>query len=87
MDSIDVTRLSSKGQIVIPFDVRTTLGLAAGTRFVVYGQGDTIFLKRIGKPSREENRRLLADSRKLARTSRLKKGTLGQVVAKVRETQ
>ena len=66
MDAVDVTKLSSKGQVVIPMEVRVTLGLEAGARFVVYGQGDTVILKRIGKPSREEGRRLLADSRALA---------------------
>lgn len=87
MDTVDVTRLSSKGQVVIPMDVRATLGLAAGTRFVVYGQGDTVILKRIGKPSREEGRKMLADSRSLARESGLKKRMLNQAMAKVRGTR
>lgn len=83
MEAVDVTKLSSKGQVVIPMDVRMTLGLETGARFVVYGQRDTVILKRIGKPSREEGRRLLADSRALARKSGLKKAALATAISRV----
>jgi AbrB family looped-hinge helix DNA binding protein len=45
----EITRMSSKGQVVIPEDIRTALGLVAGSVFAVYGRkdADTILLKRI----------------------------------------
>lgn len=86
MDVVDVTKMSSKGQIVIPQEVRATLGLESGTRFVVFGQGDTIYLKRIGRPTREEGRRLLEDSQKLARRAGLTKSDLKRSIAKARRT-
>ena len=38
MEALATTRLSSKGQVVIPEEVRTRLGLKAGVQFVVVGE-------------------------------------------------
>ena len=40
MSSIATTRLSSKGQIVIPEEVGNELDLEPGAQFVVMGEGD-----------------------------------------------
>lgn len=42
------TRLSAKGQVVIPKDVRERLGLVAGTVFDVVELGGEVILKRKG---------------------------------------
>ena len=42
MDDIATTRLSSKGQVVIPEAIRKRLGLEPGTEFVVLGENDTV---------------------------------------------
>lgn len=84
MNAVDVTKMSSRGQVVIPQDIRNTLGLENGTRFVVYGQGDTVVLKRVGRPSADEGRRLLAASRKLARRAGIKRASVKKAIAKVR---
>lgn len=52
--SIETIRMSSKGQIVIPADIRAELNIAEGSIFAVVGSKDTIVLKRIGTPSKEE---------------------------------
>jgi AbrB family looped-hinge helix DNA binding protein len=39
MNSYATTKLSSKGQVVIPEEVRNDLGLNEGDQFVVIGQG------------------------------------------------
>ena len=51
MESVATTRMSSKGQIVIPEAVRTKLGLEPGDQFVVLGEDDVIVLKAIEIPS------------------------------------
>ena len=47
MATVATTKLSSKGQVVIPEDVRKALGLEVGAQFVVMGDGDLVILKRI----------------------------------------
>jgi AbrB family looped-hinge helix DNA binding protein len=39
------TRMSSKGQVVIPERIRQQLRLQAGTQFVVVGDRDVVILK------------------------------------------
>ena len=45
--ALDFTRLSEKGQIVIPSEMRKKMKLKGGTRFVILGQEDTIVLRRV----------------------------------------
>ncbi len=47
MGQIDITRVSSKGQIVIPFELRN--GLEEGDKLVVIRNGDQIILKKADK--------------------------------------
>jgi len=65
--SLDFTRLSGKGQVVIPSEMRKRMKLKEGTRFVMLGLGDTIVLRKIGL-SRERFRlkQLLSKSREEA---------------------
>ncbi len=45
------TKLSAKGQVVIPKDVRDRLGLTEGTLFDIIERGDEVVLKpRLGAP-------------------------------------
>ena len=54
MSAVATTKLSSKGQVVIPEDVRKELGLEPGAQFVVMGEGDVVILKKIEAPDRQE---------------------------------
>ncbi|MCP8316430.1 MAG: AbrB/MazE/SpoVT family DNA-binding domain-containing protein, partial [archaeon] len=45
--AIDMTRLSERGQIVIPNEMRRRMGLKEGTRFLVMGLEDTIVLRKL----------------------------------------
>ena len=67
MHELSTTRLSTKGQVVIPEEVRTSLGLEPGARFVVLCEGDIVILKRIDPPSPREVRALAARTRRRAR--------------------
>ena len=57
------TKLSSRGQVVIPEEVRNDLGLNEGDQFVVIGQGDAVILKLITPPKLEEFHELLSQAR------------------------
>ena len=60
MDDLATTRLSSKGQVVIPEAIRKRLGLEPGTEFVVLGEDDTVVLKPIAAPSMREFDEIIA---------------------------
>jgi len=45
--AIDLTRLSEKGQVVIPNEIRKKMRLKEGMRFVVMGLNDTIVLRKL----------------------------------------
>jgi len=52
---IEITKLSSRGQIVIPKNIREKLSWAAGDRVAVEVQGDMVILRRLSlKGYREE---------------------------------
>lgn len=78
------TKLSSKGQIVIPEEVRDDLGLKEGMQFIVMGQGDTVILRAITPPSKEDMAQLLAQARTWAKKAGIKKSDVAKAVKKVR---
>jgi AbrB family looped-hinge helix DNA binding protein len=84
MGSVGTTRMSSKGQVVIPEDIRKTLGLEVGAHFVVMGDGDTVVLKRIGVPAKGELRELIGKVRSSARRSGIQHADVGEAIRRVR---
>lgn len=84
MASIATTKLSSKGQVVIPEEIRKQLGLKEGDQFVVVGQDDAVILKSIKKPALNEFDSLIDTARRQARDARLKRSDIGKAIAKVR---
>ncbi len=44
---IDVTKVSDKGQVVIPKEIRDKLGFKEGTRLIVVATEDAVVLQRI----------------------------------------
>lgn len=84
MQTSATTILSSKGQVVIPEDIRIKLGLHSGDQFVVVGSKDTVVFKLIVPPSMGDFDRLIAESRKQARRAGLKKSDVKAAIAKIR---
>jgi AbrB family looped-hinge helix DNA binding protein len=78
------TKLSSKGQVVIPEEVRNDLGLNEGDQFVVIGQGDAVILKVITPPRLEEFHELLSQARAEVKKAGIKKADLKSAIAKAR---
>ena len=68
-----ITRLSSKGQIVLPKDLRKALNLKSGEMFAMFGEDDTIVLKRIDLPSEEEFEKLMKWGEKYAKKYKISK--------------
>jgi AbrB family looped-hinge helix DNA binding protein len=82
MPTLTTTRMSSKGQVVIPEEIRDRLGLQSGTQFVVVGDRDVVILKAISAPSMKQFDNLIAQARQQARRSGLKKSDIDAAVAK-----
>ncbi len=84
MADLATTRLSSRGQVVIPEEIRKALGLEPGVRFVVLGDGDVVILKRIDAPSRSQVRALAARARGQARRAGVKEAEVRKAIRNVR---
>jgi AbrB family looped-hinge helix DNA binding protein len=84
MAAIETTKMSSKGQIVIPEDIRNRLGLKTGVKFLVMGDKDIVILKALSNPSLEEFDDLIKAARKQARTVGLKRSDISKAVSKTR---
>ena len=78
------TRLSSKGQVVIPESVRKRLKLPTGARFVVVGEGDIVILKRVAPPDLANFDVLIREARRQARTAGLKPKDVRRALARAR---
>lgn len=85
METLEVTRLSSKGQVVLPQAIRKKLHLTEGAKFVVIGNDDTVILKRLLEPSREYAKELLKASRAWAKKVGLTQRDLDETIRKVRK--
>jgi AbrB family looped-hinge helix DNA binding protein len=84
MAAIETTKMSSKGQIVIPEDIRNKLGLKTGDKFLVMGDKDVVILKALSNPSLEEFDDLIKAARRQARTVGLKRSDIANAISKSR---
>jgi AbrB family looped-hinge helix DNA binding protein len=73
MTKLSTTKMSSKGQIVIPETIRNQLGLKTGMEFVVVGDKDVLVLKVLTPPDFTRFSRLIHRARFQARQVALKK--------------
>lgn len=87
MSEIATTKLSSKGQVVIPEEIRRRLGLEMGSQFVVIGDRDVVILKAIHPPEMGQFDELVGRARKAARRASLKRTDIKKAVSEVRETK
>ena len=87
MTRLATTRLSSKGQVVIPEAIRKQLGLKAGAQFVVVGNRDCVMLKALSSPALDEFGELLTEAKRQAKQAGLTPARLRAAIAKVRSHQ
>ena len=84
MEKIETTRMSSKGQVVIPEEVRSRLGLSTGDKFIVVGNKDVVILKSIKAPSMDEFEALIQKARSQAKAVNLKQSDIVDAIAETR---
>ena len=84
MENLATTKMSSKGQVVIPEDIRRRLNLKPGSQFMVLGEDDVVILKAILPPEMQEFDALIAQARKQAKKVGLRQSDITAAVATVR---
>ncbi len=87
MANLATTKMSSKGQIVIPEEIRNRLNLKTGAQFIVVGDNDVVILKNITPPSIEEFDELISKARKAGKKAGLKKADIAKAIKKARDTK
>lgn len=84
METLATTRMSSKGQVVIPESIRKQLDLKEGAQFLVVGDADVVILKVVTPPDINEFDTLIKQARKQAKETGLKSRDVKSAVAKAR---
>ena len=84
MESIEVTSISSRGQVVIPRKIREKLRLREGEKFVVVGEEDTIIFKKLGVPSFKGFDKLLEKTQEHAKKHGLTEKDMFEAIGKTR---
>ena len=65
--AVEMIKMSSKGQIVIPQGIRAEICASEGTMFAVVSGRDSIVLKKVATPSKEE---LICELKEIAKEGR-----------------
>lgn len=89
--AVETIKMSSKGQVVIPQDIREELEVDEGTIFAVVGSKDTIVLKKIVTPSKEsiikELENIAREGRKHLEKKGIKESDIPDIVEKSRRNK
>ena len=64
--AIDTTRLSAKGQVVIPVDVRNKLQLKTGNKLLVVSSDNSIILQKADSVKQEDDYSLVKYAKNIA---------------------
>lgn len=84
MKPLATTRMSSKGQVVIPEIIRKKMNLQPGAQFVVVGQDDVVILKAITAPEMESFDQLIKEARQQAKAAGLTRKDIADAISKAR---
>ncbi|MBS3156975.1 AbrB/MazE/SpoVT family DNA-binding domain-containing protein [Candidatus Woesearchaeota archaeon] len=85
MENIEITSMSSRGQIVIPQSLRDRLKIHEGEKFVVIGEDNTIILKKLEMPSFNGVDKLLKKTREFAKKKGLKEADVSEAISEARK--
>jgi len=87
MSTLEVTSLSTKGQVVIPQEIRNKLGLKPGTKMIVIQERDNILLKPITLPKKEQFKKLISLGDKIRDSLNLEEGDIEKAIKAVRKSK
>jgi AbrB family looped-hinge helix DNA binding protein len=84
METLATTRMSSKGQVVIPESIRKQLDLKEGAQFLIVGDEDVVILKVVTLPDKREFDALIKQARRQAKEAGLTQADITSALAKAR---
>jgi len=85
MENVEITSMSSRGQIVIPLKLRDKMKLHEGEKFVVIGEANTIVLKKVEMPSFSGVDKLLKKTREFAKEKGIKAVDVTEAIKQTRK--
>jgi AbrB family looped-hinge helix DNA binding protein len=85
MNRIATTKLSSRGQVVIPEEIRDQMHLHTGDQFVVFSERDVVILKVITRPDISGFNKLVATARQAAEDIDLKEIDIKEAIKEARK--
>ena len=85
MENIEITSVSSRGQVVIPQSLRDKLKIHEGEKFVIIGEDNTIVLKKLEMPSFSGIDKLLKKTREFAKQKGLKETDVEESIREARK--
>lgn len=85
MEKIEITSVSSRGQVVIPQSLRDRLKIKEGEKFIVIGEEDTIVLKKLEVPSFKGFEKLIKKTREFAKNKGIKEEDIGESIKSIRK--
>jgi len=85
MNKLATTKLSSKGQVVIPEEIRNKMKLHTGDQFLVVAEKDVVILKSITPPDLREYTSLIKKTRLAAKKAGLTKDAIKDAIRQARE--
>jgi len=87
MGTAATTTLSSKGQVVIPEEIRAQLGLEPGAQFVVIADRDVVIFRLLEPPSLKDFAAIVGRARKVAKQTGMTQADITNAVKKVRRSR
>ncbi len=83
---IELTRISEKGQIVIPSSLRKEMGIKKSDKFLVFGEENTIILKKIEEPAVKKTfDEIAAPLRRAAKQVGLSRNDVAKTIKEIRK--
>ena len=83
---VEMTRVSEKGQVVIPSALRSQMKIKKSDQFLVFGEGNTIILKKIEKPAVKKTfDEVVKPIREAAKKEGFSRGDLDDLIREVRK--
>ena len=81
------TTLSTKGQVVIPEEIRAQLGLEPGAQFVVIADRDVVIFRLLEPPSLKDFAAIVGRARRVAKQTGMTQADITNAVKKVRRSR